>query len=73
MKFNHSKLRGKIREVFGTEQKFANALGVSHTTISMKLLGRNKFTQDEIEKARSLLNIQPESIHDYFFCSDTLE
>ena len=35
--FDYSKLRGKIKEVFGTQAKFAKAMGMSTVTLSAKL------------------------------------
>ena len=37
--FDYSKLRGKIKEVFGTQAKFAKAMGMSTVTLSAKLNG----------------------------------
>jgi len=65
--FNYSKLRGKIREVFHTERDFAKEMGFSKQTLSAKLNGKIEFTQSEIAKATSLLEIPQESIPDIFF------
>ena len=37
MAFDFSKLRGKIKEVFGTQEKFAKAMGMSSVSLSAKL------------------------------------
>lgn len=67
MEFNYSKLRGRITEVYGTIEKFANAMGLSSTTLSGKLNNKVGFTQREINKACSLLSIPLEFIPVYFF------
>ena len=66
-KYDYSKLRGKIREIFHTERAFSNALGLSKASLSAKLNGHVEFTQSEIIKAALILYIPKESIADYFF------
>lgn len=65
--FEYSKLRGKIREFFGTEKEFAKALGISKTSLSAKLNGHVEFTQSEIASSVVLLEIPHDSIHILFF------
>lgn len=65
-KFDYSKLRGKIRE-FGTQEAFANAIGISTVTLSEKLNNKSQFTQNEINKTVDILKIEPEEIPIYFF------
>ena len=67
MKFKNNKLRGKIREVFGSEKKFAKALGISYNTLSGKINNKYEWKQQEIYKASKILNIPVEEIHAYFF------
>lgn len=67
MKFDYSKLRGKIIEVYGTIEKFAIAMNLSKTSLSGKLNNRVGFTQAEISKACILLKIPLEFIPVYFF------
>ncbi len=67
MAFDYSKLRGKIREVFGTQSKFAKAMGLSSVTLSAKLNNTVAFTQSEINRACELLQIPLEFIPIYFF------
>ena len=65
MIFDYSKLRGKIKECFDTQKSFAQALGISERALSLKLNNKVFFSQDEIEKICSLLNIL--DIGSYFF------
>ena len=56
--YDYSKLRGLIRENFGTLQAFANALGIGNSTLTSKLNNKTYFTQKEIQKSRKLLNLK---------------
>ena len=67
MKFKQNKLRGKIKEVFGSEKAFAKALGIKHNTLSGKINSKFYWKQNEIYKASKILNIPKEEIHIYFF------
>lgn len=67
MAFDYAKLRGKIKEVFGTQTKFAKAMNISTVTLSAKLNGTVPFTAPEINKACELLGIAVEFIPIYFF------
>lgn len=69
-KFNYNKLRGKIKEHFGTESKFAKALGIGRVSLSKRLNNRLEFSQKEILKACELLEIRLSEIGTYFFNND---
>lgn len=64
---SYRKLRGKIREVFGTQEAFALAMGMSKSALSMRLNGKIKWTLDEVMKAKELLWIEDAEISTYFF------
>ena len=65
--FDYSKLKGKIKEVFGTQSAFAKAMGLSGVSLSSKLNNLTGFTQSEINKACELRGISFEFINVYFF------
>ena len=65
--FDYSKLRGRNREIMGTEGKFAEAMGVSGNTISQKLNGNIPWKNGEILTACKILDIDVEFIPVYFF------
>lgn len=65
--YNYNKLRGKIREIFGTQEKYAEELGISVTSINYKLNNKVPFTQDEITKSIKILNINSMEVQDIFF------
>ena len=64
---SYNKLRGKIREAFGTQEAFALAMGIDVSTLSQKLNGKVEFKQTEIIRACNLLNIPITDVHIYFF------
>ena len=67
MCFDYSRLRGKIREHFGTEDAFAKELGISRTSLSQRLNNRLEFSQQEMNKCCLLLGIDLSDIKAYFF------
>lgn len=67
MKFNNSKLRGKIRENFGSKYAFGEALGMALSTLSGKLNNKSEFTRSEILSIVKLLNLKKEEVYDVFF------
>ena len=69
MAYDYRKLLGRIVEVFGTQYKFAEAMGLSEHTVSVKLNNIRPFRQEEITKACELLAISPEEISAYFFAT----
>lgn len=67
MSYDYSKLRGKIVEVFGKNEPFATAMGMSERTLSLKLNSLRFWKQPEMEKACDLLGVPCEEIPAYFF------
>lgn len=67
MKFDYSKLKGKIKEVYGTQNEFAKAVGLSFVSISKKLNNVRQFKQSDIDKISEVLKIPKEEIPVYFF------
>ena len=63
-----SKLRGRIKEIYGTESSFSRAMGMNRCTISAKLNHQSEWTRADIEKACTLLNIPLGDVESYFFC-----
>lgn len=70
MVFNYSKLRGKIREVYGTESAFAVALGIGRVSLSQRLNNAAEFSRQEILQSCQLLEIPSSEIPDYFFAQE---
>lgn len=67
MGFDHSKLRGRIVEKYGTESNFAEKWGKSKQTLSLKLCGKVAITQDDIAEWCELLDIKVADAGPYFF------
>ena len=61
------KLRGAIREKYGTQELFAAAVDMHPSTLSAKLSGKTEWTRNEIVQASMLLEIPDTEIHAYFF------
>lgn len=67
MQFDYSALKIKIAEMHQTQDRFACALGIPETSLSQKLSGIADFSQEEMLKACTLLNLKAEDIGKYFF------
>lgn len=63
----YRKLKGKIKEVFDTQEAFAEAMGMSKTALSQRLNGSVEWKASEIAKACDLLHIPLADAYLYFF------
>lgn len=68
--YNYSKLLGRIKEKFGTQEKFALSLGIGRVSLSQCLNGRVEFSQSEILRACELLKISKNDVSEYFLNTD---
>ena len=57
-KYNFDKLKGTIKEIFGTQNDFAEAMEMAPNTLSSKLNNQSDFSSTEISKAVDLLKIK---------------
>ena len=64
---DYSKLKGKIVEVYGSQEKLAKVLDISNQSMSNKMTNKVPFKTNEIEKLVELLCIDPQDIGVYFF------
>ena len=62
MTWDYSKLRGRIKEVCGTQDKFAELAGIGRVSLSKRLNNQLDFEQDEIFKTCDILNIDHSEI-----------
>lgn len=69
MKFNYSKLLGRIRENGFTQATLADAIGISKFTLNAKLNNQYFFTQSEIIAICKVLSIPHKEIPIYFFAA----
>ena len=64
---SYAKLRGRIKEYFGTNLLFAEAMGMDGSSLSAKLNNKTPWKREEIELACNLLEIPIEEVYLYFF------
>lgn len=67
MSYDYSKLLGRIVETQGTRAKFANEMGISERSLSLKLNDKVPWKDNEISKACKVLDISDSEMHLYFF------
>ena len=65
--FDFSKLRGRIKEIYGTQTAFALAMLMNEATLSNKLNNNVEFSPKEIVRACLLLCIDLSEVKLYFF------
>ena len=66
--FDFSKLRGRIKEIYGTQTAFATAMLMNEATLSNKLNNNVEFSPKEIYRACLLLCIDiTKELQIYFF------
>ncbi|MCI5836267.1 MAG: DUF739 family protein [Veillonellaceae bacterium] len=65
--YDFSKLRGRIKEKYGSESSFAKAMGMTNGALSQRLNNAVEFKQSEIYLAIKLLSIPEPEISKYFF------
>jgi plasmid maintenance system antidote protein VapI len=68
MKFDNIDLKAEITRKFGSQGKFAEALGVTEVTVNNKLNGKSQLKLDEIDQWAKLLDISIEDIGRVFLC-----
>lgn len=67
MCFDYSLLNGRIVEKYQKRAKFAEALELSERSLSLKMNNKVPWSQRDIQKAITLLDISPKDIPAYFF------
>lgn len=65
--YDYRKLRGRIKEKFGTQAEFSRKIGLSEVSVSNKLNNIVDWGQEEIENTIYALEIPYSDIHAYFF------
>jgi len=66
-KYNYDKLKGRIKEIFGTQEEYAESIGLSATSVNYKLNNKVYYTQNEIYNSIKVLKIPNSEIQEYFF------
>lgn len=67
MSFDYKRLKLKIKEVFDTQEAFAEAMGMSYVALNQRLNNVVQWKSPEIAKACELLHIPLSDAHLYFF------
>ena len=68
IQYNFNRLKGKIKEVCGTQKNFSKMLGIAPNTLSAKLNNQGYFSSNEISKAIEILHIKdPSTAWNIFF------
>lgn len=67
MGYSYDKLRGRIVERYGSQEKYAEALGISTNSLSKKMTGKTGFSQKDIVLWSELLEISKSEYGEYFF------
>lgn len=67
MVWDYSKLKGKIKEVYGTQDNFAKAIGISRVSLSLRLNNNLEFSQNEMARALLALNADQSQLIDFFY------
>lgn len=63
----NAKLRGRIVEKYGSQVNFAAKIGKTVQTVTAKLGGSSGFSQDDIVEWSNALDIDADSVGEYFF------
>lgn len=67
MRYSYDKLRGRIIERYGSQERFAEVLGISTNSLSKKMTGKTGFSQKDIVAWSHLLEIDKSEYSEYFF------
>lgn len=65
--FDYSALEGKIKQYYGTQEKFAMAISMSRSKLNQVLQNKSDFTSRKIQTICKLLDINNSEIPEYFF------
>ncbi len=67
MHYKYDRLRGRIVEMYGSQEEFAKVIGISSNSMSKKMNGKTGFSQKDIIKWSELLDISKSEYGEYFF------
>ena len=70
---DYSKLSARIVEKYGRATKFAEAMGMTDSTMSQRLRGTSPWKVPEIVKAARLLDIKRKDIVEFFLPKELKE
>lgn len=67
LKFDYSELRGLIRQYFGTNEKYAEAIGISEVALYDRLAGRVDFKQKEMLLSKKFFQLDADGLLRVFY------
>ena len=67
MNYDYTNLKQIIKTKYTTFEKFADALEIGRSTLSLKLNNNAEWSQAEMSRAMNLLGISETEINKYFF------
>ena len=67
MRFDYSKLLGRMRERGFTQETLAKAIGINESTLNSKLKNRTFFNARDIDRISEVLDIPNSEIGTYFY------
>lgn len=67
MSYDYAKLNGRIIEMCGTQAVFAEKMGLSERTVSLKLNNKVAWKQPEMQRVAEILQFPETEIQSYFF------
>jgi len=73
MAFSYNKLRGRIVEVYGSMEAFADAIGMHRVSVSQRINHKVEWNSSEIKMAIKALGLTDEDIPIYFFSEESSE
>ena len=73
IKYDYSKLKGRIKELNMTLNNFAEKLGISEQTLHKKFNSQTYFTQEEVEKAMKIISVPLSKVQCYFFQKEIIK
>lgn len=65
--FDYKKLKLKIKEVYDTQEAFADAMDMNYTSLNQRLNNAVEWKTQEVVQACDLLHIPLVEAHEYFF------
>jgi len=71
VRYNFQRLKGRIKEYYGNQTKFAKELGITKQALSRKLTSKTRFSFEELEFMIDTLHIKPSEIQDIFFTRES--
>ena len=71
--YDFKMLKLKIKEVYDTQEDFAKALGMSKTSLNLRLNNGVDWKMDEVKNICTLLDIPFSDVPRYFFCPQSTE